>query len=159
MKLSRRQIRALIMEEINSFRSVRTRNSRQLNEVGVLGGIGILTAMGALSIAMVAGMESLERKLKLGHYADLERILNNDPVLKGLLDQVGQDVADGVSPAEAARRAAQKNADIAKRMAAIEDKVERDFLPQRFDQTGLYGVANEPTPSEMPGYEFDYDDI
>ena len=49
MKLSRRQIRDLIMEEINSSRSVSTRNSRQLNE-----GLGTAIAAVAIGVPLLA---------------------------------------------------------------------------------------------------------
>tara|TARA_A100001201_G_scaffold139943_1_gene132471 strand:+ start:1369 stop:1752 length:384 start_codon:yes stop_codon:yes gene_type:complete len=122
MKLSRRQIRALIMEEL----SVSNRK-KPVNE-GFMAGLGI-AALATLAIAGMTGLQYLVLEVAI------DKLVASDPRVKAKLAELDNMVKENPNmlPADIARMAAQKDAEL----AAIIDEIE----------AGAYGRATSAQSS------------
>ncbi len=110
MKLNRRQIRALIMEEL----SVSNRK-KPVNE-GILAGLGV-AALATLAIAGMTGLKYLVLEV------EIDRAVASDPRVKAKLAELDNMVKENPNmlPADIARMAAQKDAELAAIIQEIED--------------------------------------
>ena len=162
MKLSRRQIRDLIMEEINSSRSVSTRNSRQLNE-------GLGTAIAAVAIGvpllayagiqMVFGNEpnyyedaegniipvepTISNRQAYARYEEMmypnvEMAVKTDASLKRAAEEVGQRVLNGEDGVQAAKSVIQSDSAVAQ---TLKDCCVDPGFPMGRSQTGLGDIS------------------
>jgi len=140
----------MIMEEL----SYSSKNKRQLNEIGMIAGLPLMVMIGAVGFATVSAADKILRKLKIGEYAEIEELIENDPELKQMMAQAGEMVTQGMSPEEAVRELARQDSRVADRIRAIENKYRSDTLG-----SSPYDRALGTTPSQQPGYRFDYDDL
>ena len=110
MKLNRRQIRALIMEEL----SVSNRK-KPVNE-GILTGLGI-AALATLAIAGMTGLQYLVLEV------EIDKAVASDPRVKAKLAELDNMVKENPNmlPADIARMAAQKDAELAAIINEIEE--------------------------------------
>ena len=139
MKLNRRQIRALIAEELAT-----TPRKKQINEVL---GVGSIVGMVALSVLAIAGFGGVSY-LAVSSLVDAE--INRDPRVKQKLEELGQLVSENpeMKPADIARMASQKDAELAEIIQEIELKISRQFsglasaMPTS-DHTGAVHRARE----------------
>ena len=108
MKLSRRQIRALIMEELSA-----SNRRKPLNE-GIFSTVALI-ALGATAFAGLVGMEMLQFE------ATLDRLIETDPEMKSLLAELGSLVKDNpdMAPSEVAEMAARQDERIASRLQVL----------------------------------------
>ena len=120
MKLNRRQIRALIMEEL----SVSNRK-KPVNE-GFMAGLGI-AALATLAIAGMTGLQYLVLEVAI------DKLIASDPRVKAKLAELDSMVKENPNmlPADIARMAAQKDAELAAIISEIE--------------AGAYGRATSAT--------------
>ena len=139
MKLNRRQIRALIMEELAT-----KPRKKPINEIL---GVGSIVGMMALSVLAIAGSAGVSY-LVVSSLVDAE--INSDPRVKQKLEELGQLVSENpeMKPADIARMAAQKDAELAEIIQEIELKISRQFsglaaaMPTS-DHTGTVDRARE----------------
>ena len=110
MRLNRKQIRSLIMEEISV-----SRRQKPVNE-GILAGLGV-AAFAALAIAGFAGIQYAAIELSI------DILIKHDPRVQAKLAELDNMVKEnpGMSPADIARMAAQKDAEL----AAIIDEIRK----------------------------------
>ena len=110
MQLNRRQIRALIMEEL----SVSNRK-KPVNE-GILTGLGI-AALATLAIAGMTGLQYLVLEV------EIDKAVASDPRVKAKLAELDNMVKENPNmlPADIARMAAQKDAELAAIINEIEE--------------------------------------
>ena len=110
MQLNRRQIRALIMAEL----SVSNRK-KPVNE-GILTGLGI-AALATLAIAGMTGLQYLVLEV------EIDRAVASDQRVKAKLAELDNMVKENPNmlPADIARMAAQKDAELAAIIQEIED--------------------------------------
>ena len=118
MKLNRRQIRAIITEEL----SIISRR-KSINEVLGIGSIVGMVALSALALAGVYGVSYLA----VSSLVDAE--INRDPRVKQKLEDLGQLVSENpeMKPADIARMAARNDAELAAIIQDIELKISREF--------------------------------
>ena len=109
MKLNRKQIRALIMEELSV-----TNRRKPINE-SILGGLGI-AALATLAIAGMTGLQYLVLEVAI------DRMVASDPRVKTKLAELDNMVKENPNmlPADIARMAAQKDAELAAIINEIE---------------------------------------
>jgi len=109
MKLNRKQIRALIMEELSV-----TNRRKPVNE-SILGGLGI-AALATLAIAGMTGLQYLVLEVAI------DRMVASDPRVKTKLAELDNMVKENPNmlPADIARMAAQKDAELAAIINEIE---------------------------------------
>lgn len=114
MKLNRKQIRSLIMEELSM-----TAKRKPLNE-GIFSTLA-LVALGATAVAGLVGMEMIQFE------ATLDDIIENDPEMQSLLAELGSLVKDNpnMAPSEVAEMAARQDQRIANRMQVLIGKANR----------------------------------
>ena len=124
MKLNRRQIRSLIMEELSM-----SNRRKPLNE-GIFSTVA-LVALGATAFAGLAGMEMMQLE------SALDDIIANDPEMQDLLAELGSLVKDNpdMAPSEFAAMAARQDQRIASRLQVLRGKAERSRaeVHQMFD--------------------------
>lgn len=111
MKLNRRQIRSLIMEELSM-----TSKRKPLNE-GIFSTVALI-ALGATAFAGLVGMEMLQFE------AALDRLIENDPEMQSLLAELGSLVKDNpdMAPSDVAEMAARQDERIAERLQKLISK-------------------------------------
>ena len=123
MKLNRRQIRSLIMEEL----SVSNRK-KPVNE-GILAGLGAV-AFGVLALAGFTGLQYVVVEMAI------DSLIKNDPRVQAKLAELDNLVKENpdMSPANVAKMAAEKDAEL----AAIIEEI----------SVGAYGRATSALGSE-----------